>query len=373
MKLYVDKENKFIELFNTNTGAYLRTGILETNKIPTINKENPLEILKQIKDTDVDPFMRNFPNLLDIGIMETCVCAHKCSVDCYQKAINRTGANMSVENYRKIMEQCKDKVFSVALGGAGDVDTHEHFEEIVKLTREYGIVPNFTTSGIMMTPEKAKICKKYCGAIAVSWHEGSSYTEKAIKTLMDAGVKTNIHYVLGRNSIKDAIRRLKERDFPEGINAIVFLLYKPVGLGRKENVLQATDEDVKTFFKLIDTESPNLPFKIGFDSCTCPAIINFTSKINMESMDTCEGGRFSAYITADMKMLPCSFDNQELRWAIDLNTFSIQEAWNSKEFNDFRSHFKHSCPSCKHRASCMGSCPIRREIVLCNKATKQLV
>lgn len=369
MKIYVDKKNRFIELFKPNNGFYLRTGILEA--IPDVEIKNPIDLLKNVKDSGRDPFMRNFPNLLDIGIMETCVCAHKCNVDCYQKAINRTGKNMSVEQYRNIMEQCKDKVFSVALGGAGDVDTHENFEEILQITREYGIVPNFTTSGIMMTPEKAEICKKYCGAIAVSWHEGSSYTEKAIQTLLDAGVKTNIHYVLGRNSIKDAIHRLKTGGFPKGINAIVFLLYKPVGLGRKENVLQTTDEDVKTFFELID-EADKFPFKIGFDSCTCPAIINFTKKINMESMDTCEGGRFSAYITADMKMLPCSFDNQELRWAVDLNTSTIQEAWDSKKFNDFRSHFKHSCPGCKHRESCMGSCPIRREIVLCNNPEKNL-
>lgn len=354
-KFYRDEDNHFTEMFDTNDGFYIRSGVL-----------------KDGKDTNIDPFMRNFPNLLDIGIMETCVCAHKCTVDCYQKAISRTGANMSLEDYKSIMEQCKDNVFSVALGGAGDVDTHENFEEILKMTREYEIVPNFTTSGIMMTKEKAEICKKYCGAIAVSWHEGSTYTEKAINLLLDAGVKTNIHYVLGKNSIKDAIDKLKNNGFPKGINAIVFLLYKPVGLGRPENVLQATDPEVKEFFHIIDTEASKLPFKIGFDSCTCPAIINFTKNVNMNSMDTCEGGRFSAYITADMKLLPCSFDNQDMKWAVDLKTHTIKEAWDSNIFEDFRSHFRNSCLSCPSREACMGSCPIRREIVVCNSKNKDL-
>ena len=56
----------------------------------------------------------------------------------------------------------------------------------------------------------------------------------------------------------------------------------------------------------------------------------------MESVDTCEGARWSAYISPDMKMMPCSFDNQEQRWAVDLRRYSIAEAWRSDAFEDFR-------------------------------------
>lgn len=118
----------------------------------------------------------------------------------------------------------------------GDVDTHENFEEILKATREHGIIPNFTTSGIAMTKEKAEICKKYCGAIAVSEHF-ASYTNEAIDMLLDAGVKTNIHYVLSTKTIDDAIQKLRTNSFKMGINAVVFLLYKPIGLGKMENIL----------------------------------------------------------------------------------------------------------------------------------------
>lgn len=349
----VDKENKFISFFDTETGRYMRTGVIEEGK-----------------DTGVDPFMTSFPELIDVGIMQTCVCAHRCNVDCYQKAIERTGSNMLLDNFASIVEQCKGKTFQFALGGAGDVDTHENFEEILKMCRDNNIVPNFTTSGIMMTQEKAALCKKYCGAVAVSEHH-AEYTNRAINLLLEAGVSTSIHYVLGNDSIEEAIRRLKENDFPKGINAVIFLLYKPVGLGRKENVLKTDDPRVKEFFSVID--DGNFDFKIGFDSCTIPGLINNTSKIMKESMDTCEGGRWSCYITADMKMLPCSFDNQELRWAVDLNTCSIKDAWDSDKFEDFRNHFRHSCLTCKNRAECMGGCPIRREIVLCDKAEKDLV
>lgn len=348
-----DTENRFMAYFDTETGHYARTGIIDDNG----------------KDTGVDPFMTNFPELIDVGIMQTCVCAALCNVDCYQKAISRTGENMSVENFKRIVNECKGRTFQFALGGAGDVDTHEHFEEILSICRENYIVPNFTTSGIAMTKEKAEICKKYCGAVAVSEHF-APYTDRAIDLLLDAGVKTNIHYVLSNKSIDVAIDRLRNNSFKEGINAVVFLLYKPVGLGTKANVLKYDDERLEVFFDLVDNMKH--PFKIGFDSCTIPAIHNFTRSIDERSIDTCEGGRWSMYITSDMKALPCSFDNQEMRWSYDISNDTIQNAWNSEQFEDFRNHFRTSCSSCKDRRNCMGGCPIRREIVLCERTEKAL-
>ena len=74
----IDKKNRFVSMFNPDTGFYMRSGIIDENG----------------KDTGEDPFMTSYPELLDIGIMQTCVCAHKCNVDCYQKAIERTGNNL---------------------------------------------------------------------------------------------------------------------------------------------------------------------------------------------------------------------------------------------------------------------------------------
>ena len=97
-----------------------------------------------------------------------------------------------------------------------------------------------------------------------------------------------------------------------------------------------------------------------------------TSNINEDSFDTCEGGRWSAYITSDMKMLPCSFDNQDMRWVVDLSKNSIQEAWDSEIFEDFRDYFKNSCKGCSRQCECRGGCPIRRQIVLCDREEKDL-
>jgi radical SAM protein with 4Fe4S-binding SPASM domain len=344
------KEKDFVSFFDEKTGYYMRTGIIENGK-----------------DTGKDPFMTSFPELLDVGIMGNCIHGKtglciKSGVECYQDGLHSQNANMSVADFEDIARQCKGKTYQFALGGCGDPDQHENFEEILNICKTYGIVPNFTTSGLGMSPDIAKLCKRHCGAVAVSWYR-STYTLNAIKTLVEAGVKTNIHYVLTKDSIAEALCNLKEKKFPDGINAVVFLLHKPIGLGTAEKIVTLDNSEFQEFIRYINTQK--LYYKIGFDSCTIPALINNLGDIDPDSLDTCEGARWSAYITPNMKMLPCSFDNQKQCWAVDLRKYSIKEAWDSDVFENFRKHFKSACPNCSKRSVCMGGCPITPEVVLC--------
>ena len=345
----VDRQNKFISTFNTLTGFYRRTGIIENGK-----------------DTYVDPFMTNFPELLDIGIMGHCIHGKsglclKAGVECYQSGNTIHQPNMTLDNFKKIIKECKGRTFQIALGGRGDPDQHEQFEDILKCCRKSNIVPNFTSSGLGFNQHIVNLCRKYCGAVAISWYR-SDYTLKAIQMLLNSKVKTNIQYVLSKSSIDEAITLLEQNKFPKGINAVVFLMHKPVGLGQSKNVLKYDDPRIQYFFNLVDIN--DYPFRIGFDSCSIPAILNFTKDLDRDCIDTCEGGRWSAYITSDMKMLPCSFDNDRQRWAYDISNDSIENAWNSQQFEDFRNHFRKSCPNCSKRDLCLGSCPICPEIVL---------
>lgn len=345
-----DQKYHFSTAFDTVTGAYVRTGVLDENG----------------NDTGVDPFMASYPHLIDVGIMGHCkhgktgLCA-KAGIGCYQSGLTTEKPNMSIENFRRIAEESKGKCNQFALGGRGDPDQHEYFEEILKICRENEIVPNFTTSGYGMTPDIAKICKRYCGAVAVSWYR-NDYTYAAIRMLLAEGVKTNIHYVLGQNSIDEAIERLQNDDFPTGINAVVFLLHKPAGQGTKANVLSVDDPRVKEFFAEVDKRHP---FKVGMDSCNVPGAIQFCKSILPESLDTCEGGRFSCYIGADMIMVPCSFD-QKKQYEVSLEKLSVEDAWNSEPFELFRDKMRNSCPGCEKKAFCMGGCPLMPEIVFCD-------
>lgn len=350
MRTRFDKKYSYCSCFDENTGQYIRSGILSAGK-----------------DTGEDPFMSSFPELLDVGIMGHCqhglsgLCAHS-GVQCYQSGGVNVQPNMALEDFLEILRQCHKDTYQIALGGRGDPDMHEHFEEILAACRAHHIVPNFTSSGYGFTEKTAALCKQYCGAVAISWYR-SDYSERAIRLLLNAGVKTNIHYVLGKNSIEEAVWRLKHRNFPAGVNALIFLLHKPVGMGARENIL--SEADMKEFFKLVDQEE--FPFRVGFDSCTVPGLIRYCPNVAPESVDTCEGGRWSAYISPDMDMMPCSFDNQGKRWAVSLRTHTIQEAWDSPLFDDFRNRLRASCPDCEKKSLCMGGCPITPEIVLCNQ------
>ena len=54
---FEDKKYNFRYFFDSVTGAYIRTGILDDDG----------------NDTGVDPFMASFPHLIDVGIMGHCI------------------------------------------------------------------------------------------------------------------------------------------------------------------------------------------------------------------------------------------------------------------------------------------------------------
>ena len=345
----IRRDKNFLSFFDEKTGNYIRTGVI-----------------KNSKDSGEEPFMASFPELLDVGIMGHCthgksgLCI-KSGVECYQDGLHSDAPNMTVENFSVIAEQCAGKTFQFALGGCGDPDQHENFRDLLEICRANKIVPNFTTSGWGLTEKIARVCKEFCGAVAVSWYR-SEYTLRAINFLLGAGVKTNIHYVLQKDTLAEALERLKNETFPMGINAIVFLLHKPVGLGSAKKMIRLDDENFQAFIKYVGSSKH---YKIGFDSCTVPALLQSPGDIALESLDTCEAARWSAYVTPDLKLLPCSFDNQNQRWTVNLREHSIQDAWNSSTFEDFRNQFRRVCPNCEKRNFCLGGCPILPEIVLC--------
>ena len=134
-------------------------------------------------------------------------------------------------------------------------------------------------------------------------------------------------------------------------------------------MLSFDDPRVAEFFGEVDKHHP---FKVGMDSCNVPGAIQFCKSILPESLDACEGGRYSCYIGADMIMVPCSFD-QEKRYEVSLRDMNITEAWNSEPFECFRDKMRNACPGCEKKKLCMGGCPLMPEIVFCGNSKRQIV
>lgn len=350
-----DKLYRYISYFDPLTGIGGRSNVIDSMG----------------NETDVEPFMGSFPDLLDIGIMGFCehglsgLCALS-GVQCYQEGSHKIEQHLSLQQFKSIIDQAKGRCYQVALGGRGDPDMHPNIIEMLNYAYRNNVTPNFTTSGYGLKDELLPVIKQYCGAVAVSWYR-HSITLNTISKLVNFGIKTNIHYVLSNSTIDEAIDRVSNNSFPEGINRVIFLIHKPIGDGKHNEVLTYDNPKVKQFFELFDKSE--IANRSGFDSCGVPALLSFTKHLHPDCIEACEAGRFSAYISAKNQLIPCSFEKNE-NYAVSLNKISIEDAWNSKEFNDFRTKYKKMCVGCNKNTNC-NSCPIVPEISICNSLNRK--
>ncbi len=134
------------------------------------NSQTGFEVLRGINGNS-DPFQLEFLSMLDVGIMGHCI--NKCEI-CYQG--RKYEDNMTLDNFKKIIDESKYHANQVALGGRGDPNLHENFKEILEYCRENNVTPNYTTSGNNLTDEQIEI-SKLCGAVAVS----EIFSEQIIK------------------------------------------------------------------------------------------------------------------------------------------------------------------------------------------------
>lgn len=319
MIIYKDRLLPFIEFFNPENGTLIRTNLLD----------------KEGNETGTVPQYRYLPELIDIGIMGHCsnniTCKHF-GIECYQGDARRP--NLLFEKYKEIIDQVKGFTFQVALGGKGDPNKHERFLDILKYTKENGIIPNLTTSGYGITEKEINIIIEYCGSVAISFYSklNSDNTESNPATIeiinsFKNKIPTNIHYVIGNNTIDDAIKRLQYDLFPKAINGIIFLLYKPVGSAINNRNCIIPREKMKKFLDLVFKTRHS--YKIGFDTCFSNHLFAYDNELlNNNSIQTCESGRFSCYVSCDYKMFSCSF-RQDDSEGIQLTNNNFLESWNS--------------------------------------------
>lgn len=269
-----------------------------------------------------------------------------------------------------IVKQAAGKTFQIALGGAGDPNKHPQIEDILKSCRAYRIIPNMTTSGFLITDNEVGLIKQYCGAVAVSWYsrfmdgkESNQETIDAVERLVKSGCTTNIHYVVSKDTINEAITRLEMDSFPKGVNAVIFILYKPVGNGIIEKVLKNTDSRIERFISL--ATKVKHPYRVGFDTCFTPALLRWGDTVPAVSIDACEAATFSMYIDSQMNCYPCSFGIWDKSISESMNSKTLREIWQGDKFVAFREQRKEKCSSCRQMELCRGGCRLGIDIDMC--------
>jgi len=319
--------------------------------------------LARVEDIGYDPpfWSAHGPELMDISL--TTWCDRGCST-CYRSA-NSNGHHVTLDNLNIVLEQAKSMhVLQVALGG-GNPNQHPDFAMILHLIREvYGIIPCYTTNGRGLSQPILKASKKYCGAVAVSAYPPYAETAEAIRSLGDHRVKTNVHFVLDGDSLDTAIAWLESPpSFLKGVNAIIFLNYKPVGRKQYTRRLLHTNPRVNDFFRM--TAGHQHHFKLGFDSCLASGIAAFTDTSAI-CYDGCDAGRFSMFVSEDLRMYPCSFMTQGCI-GVPVSSANMLETWqNDQLFVRMRERsLQGECLACEKQHDCLGGCPIFPEIDVC--------
>ena len=299
------------------------------------------------------------PELLDISI--TNYCERGCSF-CYRNS-SEFGQHISMCDLEKIIIQARDiGVLQIALGG-GNPNQHPDFVNILKLIRENNIVPSYTTNGDGLTDDILTATSKYCGAIAISAYPPfDTVFEEKLKRIGSFNIKTNLHFILKTDTINLAIEWIQNPpSFFKYINAIIFLNYKPIN--SSSDYMLKDPQMIRSFFECAQ-ECKTV--KIGFDSCSISGIVEYMN-VNDVFVESCEAARFSAFISEDLKMYPCSFMANTEHYG-DLNTNTIEEIWkNNLHFISHREKILHNkCSLCKYNKSCNGGCVFLPDINLCS-------
>lgn len=318
----------------------------------------------RIEDSGVEePFWSSHgPELLDIAV--TNWCDKGCSF-CYRKS-DVSGTHISLNDYRELMRQAQEMhVFQVALGG-GNPNQHPQFSELLRITREdFGIVPNYTTNGRGLTREVIAATARYAGAVAVSAYAPYSETLEAVRLLRSEGILTNLHFMLTSRSVDTAIEWLRHPpELLASANAIVFLNYKPVGRSADSSLLLNQSPRLGEFFELATEKS--YPFRIGFDTCTITGLARL-GKAPTISIEGCDAGRFSLFVSERMEVYPCSFMVEAGYKGVSLRNTTLKDVWlNHPSFAGIRAkHQAGGCADCTTPSICLSGCPLFPEMNLC--------
>lgn len=309
------------------------------------------------EDTAVAPW----PELADISISNHCT--KGCNF-CYRDSMpNNTF--MSLKDYEYILNELNHpkwgNVFQIALGG-GEPFEHPQIKEIIDLTLRYNVIPNLTTNAIHLNTDTVRFLKGRIGAIAVSIDSFELYDFEKVRLLTSNAIKTNIHYILNKANIHEAIRILKG-DYNHkisGINSIIFLTHKPSGRASSENNL-IFDCHFQEFITLIDKKKTST--RIGFDACLVPVLLHLTNT-RAEFIDSCECAFFSVYIDENLNVKPCSFASDD-EYTFNLRDISFGIIWQEK-YQEYRNGTINTCVrECSGKKHCRGECRYFDEINYC--------
>jgi radical SAM protein with 4Fe4S-binding SPASM domain len=316
--------------------------------------------------------VKSGPSLpLEAHVAVTSHCPVTCS-GCYQNA-GPTGSHVE---HRRIEETLRELaaagVFTIAFGG-GEPASRNDLPELATLVRSFGMVPVVTTSGLGMTPERARALRDFAQVNvshdgigdsyrAVRGFDGASVADRAIEMLVGADVPVGVNFVVTRSSF-DSIDSTAAHVKSLGAGELQLLRYKPAGraaslvyLARRPTPA-LNDALHGTLERLVRAHGEALAVRI--DCALVPMLsghVTDARALARWGVFGCEAGRHLVAVDRRSAVAPCSFVHSEG------SDSSFVNAWNSDPqlaaFRDFVESPPEPCASCALRSVCRGGCKV---------------
>lgn len=296
-----------------------------------------------------DPeFCKYGPDIFDCEITTICrgISGTPCNF-CY-KANTPNGKNMSFETFKMVFDSLPETICQIAFGADATLTANPDLWKMMDYCIENNVVPNITAANI--SKEVAEKLAERCGATAISYYGNWPIFCQSVMNLKEAGQKNiNCHVMVSKETLS-WIKEIYENptfDVIRFLGAVVLLSLKKCGRGKGFTSVSRYEFD-HIIDRFINAEIP-----FGADSCSAHKMIqafaDLEKPLMIESVIPCESSLQSIYCSVDGIFYPCSFNEKEEFGVQCTNTTNfIDDVWNSKQFEKFRTELlknKRKCPS----------------------------
>lgn len=312
---------------------------------------------------------------LEVHVSVTSKCPAHCS-GCYQSA-TRDGPEVPRDALDHTLDTLAAMgVFTVAFGG-GEPLTRDDLGALATAARARGMTPVVTLSGLGLTAERALGLRDFAqvnishdgvdGAYrAVRGFDGEAHADRAIRTLVAAGIPVGVNHVLTRDTV-DRLGATVAHVRALGAREVQLLRYKPAGRAASLDYLarRLTPDQClalgETLRALATEHGEALSLRI--DCALVPllsASLGDPAVMARFGVFGCEAGAHLGAVRRDGSFAGCSFhtsDPEAPRASAD--------AWQStpglQRFRAYVAAPEAPCVGCALRAVCRGGCKVVSE------------
>ncbi len=310
------------------------------------------------------------PRPLEVHLSVTARCPVGCGT-CYTGATPDGDTPTFAELRARLQILADAGVFTVAFGG-GEPLSRPDLGALAREARRLGLTPVTTTSGLGLTPERARALRDFAqinvsidGAEAAPGLQEKLSTQ-AMRALALAQVPFGANVVVTRNSF-DRLGSLVELVHRAGGREVQLLRLKPAGRMTQENYLSLRLEahHIDAFPGRLQKLHEQTPLPIRIDCALVPFLSHLdslsapASLLERGGILGCEAGRYLAGIDVAGALRPCSVAEESS--AVSADTLTTSSAWSDgpATLRAWRTvPSEGACANCRIQKVCRGGCKV---------------